>query len=560
MKHTIHTFLNLTALSIVAGIYKTVYATGARVCVWASFGICLLAFNIGQAQGVELVQAGSLEGTTFRGMEVRKLTQNVILKNGNILLYCDTAYQFVANQNVEAYGHVRVNENGNFEVTGKKLVFVKATNVATVTGDVVLTTKDGSRLTTPALDYDFKNKVMHYYGGGEIVDKGSVLKSQFGHYDINSKVMTFKRDVKIKGPDFESESDTLKYDTQSKTAFFLSPTKIKSKDGDLITERGEYNTATKKSKFTGRTSIVKDGFSVTANQLDYDEASGYGYAVGNVRIISTKDSIEVIGEEAEYKGRSYLRVNNNAVLKLLVSKDTMFIRSDTLLSIDDSVKNIRILRAYNRAKVLKSDFSAICDSLVFNRKDSLIYFYKDPVLWSNKSQLTADSVRVSMHNNKIDKLFMNQNSFIISEDSARNHNQVKGKDMVAEFTNSKISKVDINGNGESIYFAMDKDSIFVGINRISCSKMVVRFGDKNQPKTFTFIKKPEAQFIPPQKLSDMDKQLKGFTWRIKEMPDKSAIYAKLSPKVKPRVLSKREERKERKKEQKQMKKEIKEKK
>lgn len=547
-------------MRIISGLYKTVQGAGARVCVLASILTCLLTYNKVQAQGVELVQAGSLEGTTFRGMEVRKLTQNVVLKNGNIMLYCDTAYQFVANQNVEAYGHVRVNENGNFEVTGKKLVFVKATNIATVTGDVVLTTKDGSRLTTPTLDYDFKNKVMHYYGGGEINDKGSVLKSQFGHYDINSKVMTFKRDVKIKGPDFESESDTLRYDTQTKVAYFLSPTKIKSKDGDLITERGEYNTATKKSKFTGRTSIIKDGFSVSANQLDYDETSGYGYAVGNVKIISIKDSIEVVGEEAEYKGRSYLRVNNNAVLKLLVSRDTMFIRSDTLLSIDDSVKNIRLLRAYNRAKVLKSDFSAICDSLVYNRVDSLIYFYKDPVLWSSNSQLTADSVRVSMRKNKIDKLYMNRNSFIISEDSAHNYNQVKGKNMVAEFVESKITKVDINGNGESIYFAMDKDSIFVGINKISCSKMVVRFGDKNQPKTFTFIKKPEAQFIPPQKLSEMDKKLKGFTWRIKEMPDKATIYAKLSPKVKPKVLSKREERKERKKEQKQLKKEAKEKK
>ncbi|HTF80870.1 MAG TPA: OstA-like protein [Cytophagales bacterium] len=527
-----------------------------------SFLPCILVlilslFTSSYAQGVELVQAGSLEGTTFRGLEVRKLTQNVILKNGNVMLFCDTAYQFVATQNVEAYGHVRVNENGNFEVTGKKLVFIKATNIATVTGDVVLTTKDGAKLTTNILDYDFKNKVMHYYGGGEIIDKGSTLRSQFGHYDINAKVMTFKKDVRIKGQDFESESDTLRYDTQSKVAYFLSPTKIKSKDGNLVTERGEYNTATKKSKFTGRTSILKDDFSVTANQLDYDETSGYGYAVGNVKIISLKDSIEVIGEEAEYKGRSYLRVNDNAILKILVSGDTMLIRADTLLSIDDSIKKIRILRAYNRTKVLKSDFSAICDSLVYDRTDSLIYFYRDPVLWSNRSQLSGDSIHVTMRKNKIDKLFMRQNSFIISEDSARNLNQVKGRNMVAQFVESKIQRVDIDGNGESIYYAMDKDSIFVGINKISCSKMSVRFGDKNQPKTFTFIKKPDAQFIPPHKLEEPDKTLKGFRWRIGEMPTKSTVYTKLPPPAKSKPRSKREERREKRKEQKELKKERK---
>lgn len=497
-----------------------------------------------QAQGVELVQAGSLEGTTFRGQEVRKLTQNVILKNGNIMLYCDTAYQFVANQNVEAYGHVRINEGGKFEVTGRKLVYAKANNTATVTGDVVLVTKDGSRLTTPTLDYDFKNKTLHYYGGGQIDDKGSVLKSQYGHYDINSKIMTFKKDVRIKGKDFESESDTLRYDTESKIAYFMSPTKIKSKDGNLVTERGEYNTSTKKSNFTGRTSIVKDDFSVAADKLDYDETSGYGFATGNVKIVSLKDSVEVVGEEAEYKGRSYLRVNTNAILKLLVSGDTMYIKADTLLSIDDSVKNIRLLRAFHRAKIMKSDFSAICDSLVYNRVDSLIHFHKDPVLWSNKSQLTADSIYVTMHKNKIDKMYMNQNSFIISQDSAKNMNQVKGKNMVARFNEGKINKVDVDGNGESIYFAMNDDSVFVGINKIACGKMAVRFGKNNSPTTFTFINKPEAQFIPPQKLSDMDKKLKGYNWRIKEMPTRQQLFAKEPANTK----TKREERKEKRKE------------
>lgn len=505
-------------------------------------------------QGVELVQAGALEGSTFRGQEVRKLTQNVILKNGSIMLYCDTAYQFVATQNVEAYGHVKVIESGKFDVTGQKLVFTKATNIATVTGNAVLVTKDGSRLTSPVLDYDFKNKMLHYNGGGQIDDKGSVLKSQSGHYDINSKMMTFKKDVRIKSPDFESESDTLKYNTETKVAYFMSPTKIKSKDGNLITERGEYNTATKKSKFTGRTSIVKEGFSVSADKLDYDETTGYGYARGKVHIYSLADSVEVTGEEAEYKGKSYLRVNNNALLKVLVSGDTMYIKADTLLSIDDSVKNIKKLRAFNRAKILKSDFSAICDSLVYDRKDSIINFYKDPVLWSDKSQMSADSVYVTMHQNKIDKLYMNQNGFIISQDSAKNFNQVKGKNILAKFNNGKINRVDVNGNGESIYFAMDKDSIFLGMNKIACGKMVVRFDNDNNPKTFTFINKPDAQFIPPHKLDPLDKKLKGYKWRAKDRPTLTSIYSYQAPYTK---AEKKREEKLKKKEEKEKKKEEK---
>lgn len=87
--------------------------------------------------------------------------------------------------------------------------------------------------------------------------------------------------------------------------------------------------------------------------------------------------------------------------------------------------------------------------------------------------------------------------------------------------------------------------------------MSVRFGDKNQPKTFTFIKKPDAQFIPPHKLEEPDKTLKGFRWRIGEMPTKSTVYTKLPPPAKSKPRSKREERREKRKEQKELKKERK---
>ncbi|MFN8438534.1 MAG: OstA-like protein [Cytophagales bacterium] len=514
--------------------------------------VSIVFYKQTQAQGIELVQAGSLEGTVFKGQEVRKLTQNVVLKNGNMLLFCDTAYQFVATSNVEAYGHVRIQENGKFDVTGKKLVYTKTNNLATITDNVVLTTKDGSKLYTPVLDYDFKNKNLHYFGGGTIEDKGSVLKSQQGHYDINSKIMTFKKDVKIKGQDFESESDTLQYNTETKTAYFISPTKIKSKDGDLITERGEYNTATKKSKFSGRTSIVKDDFSIVADKLDYDEAVGYGYARGNVKIVSLKDSIIVTGEEAEYKGKSYLRVNNNALLRKKEDGDTLYIKADTLLSIDDSIKKISVLRAFNHAKILKKDFSAICDSLVYNRRDSVINFYHNPVLWSNNSQMTADSLYITIRKEKIDKMYMNQNAFLISQDSAYNFNQMKGKRMLASFDKGKINQVDVNGNGESNYFAMDQDSIFLGMNYITCGKMIIRFDSSNAPKTFTFLNKPEAKFIPPSKLSSQDKKLKGFVWRIKEMPTLETMYAYTPP------FTKSEKKKEEKAKQKEEKNRLKE--
>ena len=52
--------------------------------------------------------------------------------------------------------------------------------------------------------------------------------------------------------------------------------------------------------------------------------------------------------------------------------------------------------------------------------------------------------------------FMDINSFVISQDTSKNYNQIKGRKMIADFRAGKLIKVFVNGNGESIYFAIDE--------------------------------------------------------------------------------------------------------
>src|SRR6185437_4289050 len=138
------------------------------------------------------------------------------------------------------------------------------------------------------------------------------------------------------------------------------------------------------------------------------------------------------------------------------------------------------------------------------------------------NQIEADSINIQMANKKIDRMNLRQNSLIISTDSMENFNQVKGKTMTAIFTNNKISKINVNGNGESIYYVLENDSTISGLNRAICSDIVVRFSD-NKLTTITFIKKPEARFIPPHEIKEEDTRLKGFKWRIKEKPTREEV-------------------------------------
>ena len=106
---------------------------------------------------------------------------------------------------------------------------------------------------------------------------------------------------------------------------------------------------------------------------------------------------------------------------------------------------------------IKEDLQGVADSMEYRTSDSKIYFYNNPVLWSEGNQMTADSIRLLLKDNSIDKIFMNVNSFVISTDSLLNYNQIKGRKMTAEFKEQKIHRVIVQGNGESIYYALSEE-------------------------------------------------------------------------------------------------------
>ena len=118
---------------------------------------------------------------------------------------------------------------------------------------------------------------------------------------------------------------------------------------------------------------------------------------------------------------------------------------------------------------------------------------------------------------------MKGKSFVISIDTLINYNQIKGRKMLINFTDSsRIEKVTVEGNGESIYYAIDEKNTVTGMNRVQCGKMNINF-KKNKVSRIAFLAKPDGRFIPPKEIKTDDKELDGFRWRITEKPTKESI-------------------------------------
>jgi hypothetical protein len=188
-----------------------------------------------------------------------------------------------------------------------------------------------------------------------------------------------------------------------------------------------------------------------------------------------------------------------------------------------------ILRAFHHIRIYKKDLQGICDSLTYSTGDSTMVMYRSPLLWSGGSQLTAKEIRVISGEKSIKYFEMTNNALIISQvdslpqtDSIAKlpdvkYNQLKGKEIKGYFVKDTISKIDITGNAQAIYFIKNDRKKLVGMNKTDCSSMHV-FMKKGELNKVTFIDKPTSVIIPIKDVNPAEHHLKGFVWLGSKRP------------------------------------------
>jgi lipopolysaccharide export system protein LptA len=486
---------------------------------------CLSSITWGQSK-VELLKAGSLEGTTYQNQPVRKLENDVLFKHEGYLISCDLAYQYIEKNDLEGFNNVKIEKNADQWLTGDYMLYIGDTKMAKLTGKEVVLKNKTTTLKTTAIDFDLANDIISYHVFGTFTDKDSKLVSDVGYHYRSKNQFIFQKNVVFNDAKYSIFTDTMEYFPDLHLIKFKGPTKILGPDGIINSLSGEYDTETKLTKFNGRTKIVYAGFIIYADNFDFDQKTKAGFAKGNVEIISPKDSLTVFGNYAQYANKLGLtKVYNNTLMMSISNKDTLFLTADTLVSINDTIKKSKSIRAYKHVKTYNKQFQSMADSLIYNMVDSTIQFFKDPVLWNNKNQMRGDTIKIVSKKSKVDKMLFRNKAFVISTDTMGNFNQAKGKNISAYFKNNKINNIIVKDNAETVFFALKGDTAVVGMNRATADSINIRF--KNQKmKTIAFYRKPKATMIPLHELKDEDKRLKGFKLRITDRPTRSTVVGK----------------------------------
>jgi lipopolysaccharide export system protein LptA len=502
--------------------------------------ILLMAASPAIAQKKVLLQkgAGIIIGSTINGQQVQRIIDNVSFKQGTTTIYCDSAWFYKAKNSMEAFGHVRIVEGDSVTITAARLEYDGNARKAKLRNNVVFTKLATAKLFTDYLDYDRNANEAYYYNGGKLVDSINTLTSKKGYYQVNSNLASFKKDVNVANPDYTMTADSLQYNSKNKVIYFVSETTVVDKDStQLVYKSGNYNTIT-------RTSDLKEGlaqsqrYELKGNSYDLDDLRKMYKLRGDVVMTYKDENLTIFGQSADYfRSKNIAKIYNRAfVAKVTDEGDTLFMTADTLVSIDNVDPAKKRLLAYNNVKIFKRDLQGVADSLEYRSADSTIYFYKNPVLWSEGNQMTADSIRILIEKNTLSKIFMVSKAFVISKDTLGNFNQIKGRNMTAEFRAGRLNRVNVEGNGESLYFALDeKTHVLTGMNKIICSNIIIRFLE-GKVNNLSFYVKPEANFIPPHELNKEDTELEGFRWKESEKPQKKEVIKTEIEEINPEAL------------------------
>jgi hypothetical protein len=183
-----------------------------------------------------------------------------------------------------------------------------------------------------------------------------------------------------------------------------------------------------------------------------------------------------------------------------------------------------VLSAFHHTKIFKSDLQGKSDSAFYSTSDSTIRLYVHPIIWTQGSQLSGDTVNLQMKNKKLDNMELFPSGFVVNVEKgdSSHFNQVGGKKLRGFFRNNKLERMFVDGNAETISFSRDSGKIS-GIHRSLSSRIRINFKD-NKLSNLTFLSKPEHRYGPLEKFTEDDKILKGFIWKPKERPvSKEAI-------------------------------------
>jgi lipopolysaccharide export system protein LptA len=500
--------------------------------------------------------------------KISDLFGQVVLVSGKQQLYTKRL-RYDSGNKVATYHNGATMNNGKSQLKSRHGYYYTEQKKVYFKGDVVATDPDFT-MRTDTMTYDTGIETVYFVAPTLISQQESKIYTEGGFYDIENNFAEFDLNPQYEKADQRGRADRMRYEGVTKTYTLQGNAYIEDlKKGEVAeAEVIRYNTDTEKSTLRGNAhfrdstrdihgeeirydskskafsmvgqGILVDGSSVIeADSLDFNDELGVGMAQGRVFWLDTASNYSVEAFRMDYnKKTEYLYahggfadgVGGRPLFKTPIDRDTLYMSADTLSSFKpDTATDERVLLAYQNVRIFKSDMQAAADSLSYSSADSIFWLYKIkefPLVWSDTSQFSGDTIKMQLRNKKLDRIWLRQNSLVVNSEDEVMFNQIKGRYNTVFFRDDQAREMLVEGNAEALYYAQDEKKAYIGVNETSCSYMRLFFGD-NKVESIKFYQQPTGKFTPMKKAGNETKKLVGFFWDTKRRPGSIADLLKI---------------------------------
>ena len=188
------------------------------------------------------------------------------------------------------------------------------------------------------------------------------------------------------------------------------------------------------------------------------------------------------------------------------------------LNINTPKDSIRYFLAFHHVRIYNDSLQAVSDSLHYSTEDSTFKLFGNPVFWNNSSQVSGDTMYLFTQNQKAKRLYVFYSGLVVNRTKEGLFNQVGGRTLNAYFKEGAIDYIRVKGSpAESIYYPLDDDSAYVGMDKTSGDAIDVFFVKKELNKV-KFINDVNGTLYPMNQIPPDEKFLRKFKWEDKRRP------------------------------------------
>ncbi len=481
-----------------------------------------------------------------------ELRGNVVLEKDSQRLFSPYLW-YNLDTRVARYTHKSYMMDGNMQLSSIAGVFYVNEDYI-VFRDSVLVLSDSFNLKADSMAFFTEERRVNFIGPTVVYNDTSRLYAEDGYYLVEEKEALFYTEAQFQSGTTIGYADSI-YFYGNEGKYIMKGDAFLNREGQIATAReiiyeekeglmylykdavvtGEdvnatgdslvYNTQTNSVRARGRSRVERPDFTLISDFMDYNDDNEEGVARGNVIWEDSTGMRRIRTDSLSYRGGGQSAKAISKFQRPLLEwtneeGDTLYMISDTLLtyqtvtSWSDTTNQIvsdttQDFTAYYNVALIRNDFQGRADSLAYKEADSLIVLYGNPILWMDTTQLSGDTIYVSIRDGSISEVLIRGNGFIITSPDSIFFNQIKGRTITAYFKNGDLYQTDVEGNAESIYFPLDDEGGYIAMNKIICSRIEMTFED-NQVTGVAFLENPTGDLFSMTKVTAENSILKGY--------------------------------------------------